>query len=80
VKFLHHGKELKMAIKESDENLLKDIVKQAMIELLDERKDLFYSLVAEVIEDAALVRAIREGETSAYVSRSNIFDHLEGEN
>lgn len=68
-----------MAIKDLDENLLKDIVKQAMIELLDERKDLFYNLVAEVIEDAALVRAIREGETSTYVSRSNIFDLLEGE-
>jgi hypothetical protein len=31
-----------------------------MIELLEERKDLFYDLFAEVIEDSILVAAIRE--------------------
>ena len=60
-----------------DENRLKALFKQAMVELLEERKDVFYDLFAEVIEDAALVNAIREDEASEPVSRSEILRILE---
>ncbi len=59
-----------------DEGHLKELFKQAMLELLVERKDIFYDLFAEVIEDAALVNAIREGEADESVSRSEIFEIL----
>ncbi|MBI5303012.1 MAG: hypothetical protein HY868_12815 [Chloroflexi bacterium] len=59
-----------------DESHLKELFKQAMLELLVERKDVFYDLFAEVIEDAALVNAIREGEADEPVSRSEIFEIL----
>ncbi len=62
-----------------DENRLKELFKQAMTELLEERKDLFYDLFAEVIEDTALANAIREAESSESVSREAIFQALEGE-
>ena len=58
------------------EKQIKDLVKQAVIELLEERSDLFYNLLAEVIEDAALVNAIREGEASYSVSREEVLNAL----
>jgi hypothetical protein len=62
-----------------DEQRTKEIFKQAMIELLEERKDLFYDLFAEVIEDAGLVNAIREGVMSGQAEREVIYKILEGE-
>ena len=50
-----------------DEAQIKELCKQALVELLQERKDLLYELVAEVVEDLALLRAIKEGEETATV-------------
>ena len=68
-----------MAKQTLDENRIKDLFKQAMTELLEERRDLFYNLFAEVIEDTALVNAIREGKDDEMVSRETIFQALEGD-
>ena len=57
---------------------LKDALKGALIEVLEERSDLFRELLAEVIEEVALVRAIQEGEASGPVSRDEVFRALEG--
>ena len=54
-----------------------ELIKRAMIELLEERKDLFYELFAEAIEDTLLVGAIREGEYTDTVNKSAILDILE---
>ncbi len=62
-----------------DENQLKDIFKQALVELLEERKDLLYDLFAEIIEDFALVNAIKEGESEEPASREEVFKILAGE-
>ena len=62
-----------------DEKKTKELFKEAMLELLEERKDLFYDLFAEVIEDAILVNAIREGETTDLISRAELLQILEGE-
>ncbi len=61
-----------------DESRLKEILKKALIEVLEERKNLFYELITEVLEDIALVRAIKEGETTESVSRAEVFSILEG--
>lgn len=45
-----------------DETQIKELFKQAFVELLQERKDLFYELVVEIVEDLALLGAIKEGE------------------
>lgn len=68
-----------MNITSLDEKQLKELFKQAMTELLEERKDLFYELFAEAIEDSALVNAIQDGETSEPTSRDAVFRILEGE-
>ena len=61
-----------------DETQIKELFKQALVELLQERKDLLYELVAEIIEDFALLRAIKEGEDTATVRREGVFRILEG--
>ena len=62
-----------------DKNQIKNIFKQAILELLEERKDLLYDLFAEILEDFALVNAIKEGESEELVSREEVFEILEGE-
>ena len=67
-----------MAYTTLDETQIKELFKQAFVELLQERKDLLYELVAEIIEDFALLEAIREGEETEPVRREEVFRVLEG--
>jgi hypothetical protein len=67
-----------MAYTTLDETQIKDLFKQALEELLQERKDLLYDLLAEIIEDVGLLRAIKEGEDTATVGREEVFQTLEG--
>jgi spore coat polysaccharide biosynthesis protein SpsF (cytidylyltransferase family) len=60
-----------------DETQMKELFKQAFVELLQEQEDLLYELVAEIIEDFALLRAIREGEDTETVRREEVFRVLE---
>ncbi len=62
----------------SDEQKTKELFKQAMIELMEERKDLFYDLFAGNIEDTILINTIREGISSDSVTRAEIFEILDG--
>jgi hypothetical protein len=63
-----------------DERQIKDLFKQAVLELFQERRDLLYDLLAEVIEDLALANAIKEGESTETVSRAEVFRISEGAN
>ncbi len=60
-----------------DEAKLKDLLKSAIVEILEERGDLIRELLEEAIEDIALARAIEEGASSAPVSRDEVFAVLE---
>jgi hypothetical protein len=60
-----------------DETKLKELMKTAILELLQEHKEVFYDLLAEVIEDIALENAIKEGENTEPFSRDAIFKLLE---
>jgi len=62
-----------------DEKQTKDLIKQAILELIEEREDRIYDLFAEIIEDIILVNAIREDEDSEPVSRADIMNILRGE-
>lgn len=57
---------------------LKDALKGALIEVLEERSELVRDVLAEVMEEVALVRAIQDGEASGRVSRDEVFRALEG--
>jgi predicted house-cleaning noncanonical NTP pyrophosphatase (MazG superfamily) len=56
---------------------LKEILKSAILELLQDNREEFSELLAEVIEDIALERAIAEGNITELVSRDTIFQLLE---
>ena len=61
-----------------DDNKIKDLFKQAIIEAIEEKKQVVHDLLVEVIEDIAMVRAIQDGEDSGPVSRDDIFQILRG--
>jgi hypothetical protein len=46
-----------------DSNELKALLKQALVELLEEKKQVLYDAPAEVVEEVGLVRTIQEGQT-----------------
>ncbi len=54
----------------------KDLMKQALLELFEERRDLFYALFEEVFEDVGLANAMREGENSEVVSEKEVMKAL----
>ncbi|MCS6806511.1 MAG: hypothetical protein RMM98_15820 [Acidobacteriota bacterium] len=58
---------------------LKELLKAAIVEVLEERRDLISDLIEEVLEDVALARAIEEGESTGIVSRDEVFKLLEGQ-
>ncbi len=62
-----------------DDIRLKNIFKEALTEVLEERQDLFTEIVMEALEDFALVRAIQEGEDSEEVGREEVMQALRGE-
>jgi hypothetical protein len=55
---------------------LKKLMKEAMISVLTERKDLLEDAVSEAILDMKLGLAIEEGDTGEYVSESEVFSKL----
>ena len=55
---------------------VKELFKEAVLEALQERRDLLYDVFAEVIEDLALVKAIKEGELTESVTRAEVLDSL----
>ena len=59
------------------EDRLKEVLKAAVVEVLEERGDLVREIVEEALEDLALARAIKEGEGSEVVGRDQIFSLLE---
>jgi isocitrate dehydrogenase kinase/phosphatase len=59
-----------------DDNKLKDALKQAIRELIQEDQKMISNLIVEVIEDIAFENAIKEGETSETVNRDEILNLL----
>lgn len=60
-----------------DEQRLKDMLKSAVAEVFEERRDFVKEIVEEAMEDIALMRAIDEGVRTETVSRSEVFGILE---
>src|SRR4051794_34044740 len=62
-----------MAKPDLDEGRLKELLKEAVAEVLDERRDLMRGVIEEALEDMAMARAIQAGEGTPEVSREEIF-------
>jgi hypothetical protein len=60
-----------------DEAKLKDLLKSAVAEVLEERREFVKEIIEEAMEDLALARAIDEGVGTDTVSRQEVFTILE---
>ena len=59
-----------------EDKRMKDLIKQALLELFQERRDLFHDLFEELLEDIGLANAMREGEDSEIVSEKEVMKAL----
>lgn len=55
-----------------DETQAKKLLKEIIIELVQERQELFSEIIAEAIEEIGLAEAIREGRQNEFVSEEEI--------
>ena len=60
-----------------DDVKIKELFKEAIIEAIEEKKDIVHDLLVGAMEDLAMIRAIQEGEDSENVSRQEVFDILD---
>lgn len=60
------------------EDALRQMLRQAVADPLDDRRDLLHDVVAEVIEDVALSEAVRQGRETERGSRAEVFAALDG--
>lgn len=61
-----------------DDAKLKTLFKEAIVEVLEERRDLLREAFEEALEDVGLANAIEEGRRTREVSRDAVFSILEG--
>jgi hypothetical protein len=59
-------------------NQLKQALREALAEALLEQRQLFGEVFAEVLEDFAMVEAIRQGQDGPRTSRAEVFRLLQG--
>ena len=60
----------------AEETKLKKLLKAAVVEVLEERRDLVRDALADAVEDISLVRAIEAGSRSKAITRSEVFKIL----
>ena len=61
----------------TDDQRLKELVKAAVVELIEERRDLVLDLLEEALEDVGLARAIEEGSATPLVARDEVLQLLD---
>jgi len=59
-----------------EQRRLKSLLKNAVVEVLEERHDLLREALQESLEDLALLRAIQDGQKSKLTTRRKIFQRL----
>ncbi len=66
-----------MAQVESNQETLKQVLKEAIAETLHEEREFLHEVFAEVLEDFALAEAIREGRETKVVDRDEVLQILQ---
>ncbi|VXD19135.1 conserved hypothetical protein [Planktothrix serta PCC 8927] len=62
-----------------DDETTKEMLTEIMVEIIKTRKDLFYDLILEAVEEISLANAIKEGRQDDFVSEEKIFALLDSE-
>ncbi|CAD5941511.1 MULTISPECIES: hypothetical protein [Planktothrix] len=63
-----------------DDETTKEMLTEIMVEIIKTRKDLFYDIILEALEEISLANAIKEGRQDDFVSEEKIFALLDSEN
>jgi hypothetical protein len=61
------------------ESQAKALLKEVLVELIEERRDLFFEVMLEVIKEIGLVNAIREGRQDDLIGEDQVLATLRGE-
>jgi L-lactate utilization protein LutC len=72
------SKRSKMELTISDEKT-KELLTEVMVELIKTRKDIFYEIILEALEEVGLANAILEGRENNFVSEEKIFSIIDGD-
>jgi len=64
-----------MELSISDEKL-KEVMKEAIIEIIKKKRKVFYEIILEAIEEVGLANAIREGRKNKFVGEDRILKML----
>jgi hypothetical protein len=59
-----------------EERRIKVLLKDAVVEVLEERHDLLREALQESLEDMAMLKAIQQGEKTRLTSRGKTFQRL----
>jgi hypothetical protein len=60
----------------SDEKT-KELLEEIIIDLIKNRRELFYEVIVEALEEVSLANAITEGRENKFVAEAEIFSILE---
>ncbi len=61
------------------EQQAKALLKEVLVELMEEKRELFLEIMLEAIEEIGLANAIREGRQDAWVDEAHIHVLLSGQ-
>jgi len=59
------------------ENKMKELLKEALTEMMKNDRELFYEIVKGAIEDVSLANAIKEGRKNKFVAEKQVIDILD---
>ena len=60
-----------------DDTKTKELLKEIVIELVKDKRELFYEIIMEALEEIALANAIKEGRQNDFVDENKILVLLE---
>jgi hypothetical protein len=64
---------------ECNKETVREMVKEVLLEFLEQRQGVLYDILVEIVEDLALSRAIAEGEDTDLVDRKEIMNIISGQ-
>ena len=58
-----------------DDPKTKELITEVLIEMMQEKREIFYELILEALEEVGLANAINEGRQDDFVDEEVIFNH-----